>query len=59
VDVAPRQIGASSEQQVFAEDTSKQTKIPAEYWTELKAQKFIEQNVPIPAWYERDTFLIQ
>ena len=26
-----------------------QTKIPAEYWTELKAQKFIKQNVPIPA----------
>jgi D-threo-aldose 1-dehydrogenase len=49
VAAAPRQIGASSEQQILAEDTSKQTKIPVEYWTELKAQKFIEQNVPIPA----------
>ena len=29
--------------------SSMQTKIPGELWTKLKAQKFIEQNAPIPA----------
>jgi D-threo-aldose 1-dehydrogenase len=42
-------IGASSEHQILADYTSMQTKIPAEFWTDLKAQKLIEQNAPIPA----------
>jgi D-threo-aldose 1-dehydrogenase len=25
-----------------------QTKIPAEFWAELKAQNLIEQNAPVP-----------
>src|ERR1700730_2334012 len=39
-------VGASSEQQILADYTSMQTKIPAEFWAELKAQKLIEQNAP-------------
>jgi D-threo-aldose 1-dehydrogenase len=42
-------VGASSEQQILADYTSMQTKIPAEFWVELKAQKLIEQNAPTPA----------
>jgi D-threo-aldose 1-dehydrogenase len=42
-------VGASSEQQILADYTSMQTKIPAEFWTELKAQKLIEQDAPTPA----------
>jgi D-threo-aldose 1-dehydrogenase len=42
-------VGASSEHQILADYTSMQTKIPAEFWTDLKAQKLIEQNAPIPA----------
>ena len=42
-------VGASSEQQILADYTSMQTKIPAEFWAELKAQKLIEQNAPAPA----------
>ena len=42
-------VGASSEQQILADYTSMQTRIPAEFWTELKAQKLIEQNAPTPA----------
>jgi D-threo-aldose 1-dehydrogenase len=42
-------VDASSEQQILADYTSMQTKIPAEFWTDLKAQKLIEQNAPIPA----------
>jgi D-threo-aldose 1-dehydrogenase len=41
-------VGASSEHQILADYTSMQTKIPAEFWTDLKAQKLIEQNAPIP-----------
>jgi D-threo-aldose 1-dehydrogenase len=41
-------VGASSEQQILADYTSMQTNIPAEFWSELKAQKLIEQNAPIP-----------
>jgi D-threo-aldose 1-dehydrogenase len=43
-------VGASSEQQILADYTSMQTKIPAEFWAELKAEKLIEQNAPTPAW---------
>src|SRR3984885_9565424 len=41
-------VGAGSEQQILADYTSMQTRIPAEFWTELKAQNLIEQNAPIP-----------
>jgi D-threo-aldose 1-dehydrogenase len=42
-------VGASSEQQILADYTSMQTKIPAEFWAELKAGKLIEENAPTPA----------
>ena len=42
-------VGASSEQQILADYTSMQTKIPAEFWVELKTEKLIEQNAPTPA----------
>jgi D-threo-aldose 1-dehydrogenase len=42
-------VGASNEQQILADYTSMQTKIPAEFWAELKAQKLIEPNAPTPA----------
>jgi D-threo-aldose 1-dehydrogenase len=42
-------VGASSEQQILADYTSMQTKVPAEFWTELKAQNLIEQDAPVPA----------
>jgi D-threo-aldose 1-dehydrogenase len=42
-------VGAGSEQQILADYTSMQTRIPAEFWTELKAQSLIEQNAPTPA----------
>ena len=42
-------VGASSEQQILADYTSMQTKIPAQFWVELKAQNLIEQNAPVPA----------
>jgi D-threo-aldose 1-dehydrogenase len=41
-------VGASSEQQILADYTSMQTRIPAEFWAELKAQQLIEQNAPTP-----------
>jgi D-threo-aldose 1-dehydrogenase len=42
-------VGASSEQQILADYTSMQTKIPSEFWAELKARKLIEQNATTPA----------
>jgi D-threo-aldose 1-dehydrogenase len=42
-------VGASSEQQILADYTSMQTKVPAQFWEELKAQNLIEQNAPVPA----------
>src|SRR6202140_1500822 len=41
-------VGASREQQILADYTSMQTKIPAEFWAELKAERLIEQNAPTP-----------
>jgi D-threo-aldose 1-dehydrogenase len=41
-------VGVSSEQQILADYTSMQTKIPVEFWEDLKAQKLIEQNAPTP-----------
>jgi D-threo-aldose 1-dehydrogenase len=42
-------VGVSSEQQILADYTSVQTKIPAEFWADLKTQNLIEQNAPVPA----------
>jgi D-threo-aldose 1-dehydrogenase len=42
-------VGASSEQQILADYTSMQTRIPAQFWAELKAQNLIEQSAPVPA----------
>jgi D-threo-aldose 1-dehydrogenase len=42
-------VGASSEQQILADYTSMQTRIPAEFWAELKAKQLIEQNAPTPS----------
>ena len=42
-------VGASSEQQILADYTSMQIRIPAEFWADLKAQNLIEQNAPLPA----------
>jgi len=42
-------VGASSEQQILADYTSVQTKIPSEFWADLKAQNLIEQDAPVPA----------
>jgi D-threo-aldose 1-dehydrogenase len=42
-------VGASSEQQILADYTSMQTKIPAQFWAELKALNLVEQNAPVPA----------
>ena len=47
-DVAALVVGCRSEQQILADYTSMQTKIPAEFWAELKAQNLIEQNAPVP-----------
>jgi len=41
-------VGCRTEQQILADYTSMQTKIPAEFWTELKAQNLIERNAPVP-----------
>jgi D-threo-aldose 1-dehydrogenase len=42
-------VGCRSEQQILADYTSMQTKVPPEFWTELKTQKLIEQNAPTPS----------
>ena len=41
-------VGCKSEQQILADYTSVRTKIPAEFWADLKAQNLIEENAPIP-----------
>ena len=41
-------VGASSEQQILADYTSMQTRIPAEFWADLKAQQLIDRNAPTP-----------
>ena len=41
-------VGARSEEQVLANVTSMQARIPPEFWSELKRQKLIEQNAPTP-----------
>ena len=42
-------VGCKNEQQILADYSSMQTKIPAEFWADLKAQKLIEPDVPVPA----------
>jgi D-threo-aldose 1-dehydrogenase len=42
-------VGARSEEQVLANVTAMQARIPAEFWVELKRQGLIEQNAPTPA----------
>jgi len=41
-------VGCRSEQQILADYTSMQTKIPGEFWADLKEQNLIEQNAPVP-----------
>jgi D-threo-aldose 1-dehydrogenase len=41
--------GISREHQILEDYTSMQTKIPAEFWGDLKSQNLIEQNAPTPA----------
>jgi D-threo-aldose 1-dehydrogenase len=47
--VAALIVGCRSEQQILADYTSTQTKIPAEFWADIKTQNLIEQNAPVPA----------
>jgi D-threo-aldose 1-dehydrogenase len=42
-------VGAANEQQIVADYSSMQVKIPAEFWAELKERKLIEQDAPVPA----------
>jgi len=42
-------VGVSREHQVLDDYTSMQTKIPAEFWAELKSRNLIEPNAPTPA----------
>lgn len=42
-------VGVSREHQILDDYTSMQTKIPAEFWAELKNQNLIEQNAPTSA----------
>jgi D-threo-aldose 1-dehydrogenase len=42
-------VGVSRENQILEDYTSMQTRIPAEFWAELKSQYLIEQNAPTPA----------
>ena len=41
-------VGCRTEQQILADYTSMQTRIPAEFWADLKAQSLIEQNAAVP-----------
>jgi D-threo-aldose 1-dehydrogenase len=47
--VAALVVGCRSEEQIIKDYTSMQTKIPAEFWAELKAQNLIERNALEPA----------
>ena len=42
-------VGVSREHQILEDYTSMQTKIPAEFWVDLKSQNLIEQNAPTPS----------
>jgi D-threo-aldose 1-dehydrogenase len=41
-------VGCSNPQQVLADYTSMSTKIPAEFWLELRAEGLIESDAPVP-----------
>jgi D-threo-aldose 1-dehydrogenase len=41
-------VGVSGERQILEDYTSMLTKIPAEFWADLKSQNLIEQNATIP-----------
>lgn len=41
-------VGAASEQQIVADYSSMQVKIPAEFWAELKERMLIELDAPVP-----------
>ena len=41
-------VGVSREHQILEDYTSMQTKVPAEFWAELKSQNLIEQSAPTP-----------
>jgi D-threo-aldose 1-dehydrogenase len=41
-------IGVSREHQILEDYTSMQTRIPTEFWADLKSQNLIEQNAPTP-----------
>ncbi len=41
-------VGCRSEGQILADYTSMQTRIPVDFWADLKAQNLIEQNAPVP-----------
>lgn len=41
-------VGCANPQQVLADYTSLQTKIPAEFWSQLKADGLIESKAPVP-----------
>ena len=42
-------VGVSREHQILEDYTSMQSRIPSEFWAELKGQNLIEQNAPTPA----------
>jgi D-threo-aldose 1-dehydrogenase len=41
-------VGVSTEHQILEDFTSMQTRIPTEFWIDLKRQNLIEQDAPIP-----------
>jgi D-threo-aldose 1-dehydrogenase len=41
-------VGCRTEQQILADYTSMQTKIPSPFWADLKTQNLIEQDAPVP-----------
>ncbi|MEP9368543.1 aldo/keto reductase [Xanthobacter sp. VNH20] len=42
-------VGARSDQQILEDYNSMQAKIPVEFWAELRQEKLIEANAPLPA----------
>jgi D-threo-aldose 1-dehydrogenase len=41
-------VGAHTEAQTLANASSMKDKIPATFWEELKRQRLIEENAPVP-----------
>jgi D-threo-aldose 1-dehydrogenase len=42
-------VGARTKEQILADYTSMQTKIPPDFWAELKSEGLIERDAPTPA----------